>query len=301
MPYLNKPIKAASWRRFIPWFADSYHGHSDAYTNNNKYIESHPAPLKVRPDGRTIEFVDGSTFEADTIVYATGYRQTFPFLHEDARCRKAAQQRPESPATQQEPHEQIAPQPSQAKRVVGGGGGGGGGGRRPATSPMPSRRSNAAATAAASDVGGGGGDGGDGGGWVPCTGARGAEDPLPSEHFIVSPDEPTLSFIGFVRPNVGAIPPMSEMQVMWWIQRLKGKVTTGTNKPPTYGLLGRKLNYGVDYGNYMHQLAAGMKQASSQAKPQATSKSQAKPSHSPSRATLTHIPSSPLPSPLPTC
>ena len=29
-----------------------------------------------------------------------------------------------------------------------------------------------------------------------------------------------------------------------------------TSTPPSYGLLGRKLTYGVDYGNYMHQLAA---------------------------------------------
>eukprot|EP00966_Prymnesium_polylepis_P022864 525971-Prymnesium_polylepis.1 len=58
---------------------------------------------------------------------------------------------------------------------------------------------------------GGGGMGG--GGMGSGGGARGAEDPLPSEHFIVSPAEPTLSFIGFVRPNVGAIPPMAELQV----------------------------------------------------------------------------------------
>ena len=48
---------------------------------------------------------------------------------------------------------------------------------------------------------------------------------------------------------------MSELQVMWWIQRLRGKVAR-TSTPPSYGLLGRKLTYGVDYGNYMHQLAA---------------------------------------------
>ena len=42
---------------------------------------------------------------------------------------------------------------------------------------------------------------------------------------------------------------------MWWIQRLRGKVAR-TSAPPSYGLLGGKLAYGVDYGNYMHQLAA---------------------------------------------
>ena len=29
-----------------------------------------------------------------------------------------------------------------------------------------------------------------------------------------------------------------------------------TSTPPSYGLLGRKLTYGVDYGNYMHQATA---------------------------------------------
>jgi dimethylaniline monooxygenase (N-oxide forming) len=39
------------------------------------------------------------------------------------------------------------------------------------------------------------------------------EDYLPAEHFIVGKCRPRLGFIGFVRPNVGAIPPMSEVQV----------------------------------------------------------------------------------------
>lgn len=42
---------------------------------------------------------------------------------------------------------------------------------------------------------------------------------------------------------------------MWWIERLRGRVRRGVT-PPSYGLLGKKLNYGVDYGNYMHQLGA---------------------------------------------
>ncbi len=86
-------------------------------------------------------------------------------------------------------------------------------------------------------------------------GARGIEDPLPSQHLIVDPSEPRLAFLGFVRPNVGAIPPMAELQAMWWIERLRGRIPA-RRSPPSYGLLGRKLAYGVDYGNYMHQLAA---------------------------------------------
>ncbi len=85
-------------------------------------------------------------------------------------------------------------------------------------------------------------------------------DALPPERNIASPDEPTLSYIGFVRPNVGAIPPMSEMQVMWWISKLRGTLRSPL-APPTYRLLGpcaRTGAYAVDYGAYMHDLARDM-------------------------------------------
>jgi dimethylaniline monooxygenase (N-oxide forming) len=72
-------------------------------------------------------------------------------------------------------------------------------------------------------------------------------DRLPTEHHITNPGEPGLGFIGFVRPNVGAIPPIAELQTMWWIQRLKGKIS-GPANPPTYHVLGKKFEYGVDYG-----------------------------------------------------
>lgn len=82
------------------------------------------------------------------------------------------------------------------------------------------------------------------------------EDYLPSEHFIVGKSRPRLGFIGFVRPNVGAIPPMSELQVMWWLQKMKGRVQTPKRSGPvSYMVLGKKYPYGVDYGNYMHRVA----------------------------------------------
>lgn len=174
MPYINRPLKRqAGWYSWLWAWAEP---------KVDKDITSFPAPTRV--DGQTVTFADGRTFDADVIVLATGYKQTFPFLHAGAS------------------REGAAP-------------------------------------------------------WQACTGARGAEDPLPPEHFVIAPEEPTLSFLGFVRPNVGAIPPMAELQVMWWIQRLKGR-TTPASQPPSYGLLGKKLTYGVDYGNYMHQLAAEM-------------------------------------------
>lgn len=85
------------------------------------------------------------------------------------------------------------------------------------------------------------------------------EDYLPCEHFIVGKNRPRLGFIGFVRPNVGAIPPMSELQVMWWLQRMRGKIKSLDPPPklgpPSYMVLGAKYQYGVDYGNYMHRVA----------------------------------------------
>jgi dimethylaniline monooxygenase (N-oxide forming) len=87
------------------------------------------------------------------------------------------------------------------------------------------------------------------------------EDPLPTEHFITSPHHPKLAFIGFVRPNVGAIPPMSEVQVMWWLQRMKNKINAANSEDysrcdqqSSYLLRGKKYQYGVDYGNYMHRV-----------------------------------------------
>jgi hypothetical protein len=86
----------------------------------------------------------------------------------------------------------------------------------------------------------------------------GSDDPLPNEHNICSTTEPTLAFLGFVRPNVGAIPPMSEMQMFWWIERLRGNIP-GPRSEPRYKLVGqhcaRTVAYACDYGLYMHDLA----------------------------------------------
>ncbi|KAH8093566.1 N,N-dimethylaniline monooxygenase [Aureococcus anophagefferens] len=94
-------------------------------------------------------------------------------------------------------------------------------------------------------------------------GAGAGDDPLPGRHFLVDDAEPDLAFIGFVRPNVGAIPPMAELQAMWWIARLRGDVSDG---PGDYALTDRRLDYGVDYGLYMFALAKEMGAAPSLAK-----------------------------------
>eukprot|EP00808_Paulinella_micropora_P007032 g75307.t1 len=83
------------------------------------------------------------------------------------------------------------------------------------------------------------------------------DHPLPSQRNICSSEEPTLGFFGFIRPNVGAIPPMAELQLLWWIYMLRGG-PLGSLEPPQYLLLGhnpRTYTYAVDYGSYMHDLA----------------------------------------------
>ncbi|THH23153.1 hypothetical protein EUX98_g8029 [Antrodiella citrinella] len=74
---------------------------------------------------------------------------------------------------------------------------------------------------------------------------------------IVRMGDESVAFIGFVRPGVGAIPPITEMQAFFWISLLKGQV----QKPlplPHYHLLVKetaRIKYGVDHGTYMSTLA----------------------------------------------
>ncbi|KAH7383386.1 dimethylaniline monooxygenase [Pyrenochaeta sp. MPI-SDFR-AT-0127] len=73
---------------------------------------------------------------------------------------------------------------------------------------------------------------------------------------IISPAEPSVSFIGFVRPGVGAIPPIAEQQAMWWTALITGQMTMPKD-PPYYHLLSRKesrIQYGVDHSAYMSTL-----------------------------------------------
>jgi dimethylaniline monooxygenase (N-oxide forming) len=188
MGHLNVPIKAkTAWGRFWMW----------AYgeTNLRPIISFHKTQVVDVEEDVTVRFDDGRIYEADLIVMATGYKQSFPFLDEKIR-------------------EDFQRESLEAKG---------------ATST---------------------------GGETKCKYAL-DEDYLPSEHFIASKNRPRLGFIGFVRPNVGAIPPMSELQVMWWLQRMAGKIDMLPAKagPPSYMVLGAKYQYGVDYGNYMHRVA----------------------------------------------
>lgn len=187
MSHLNVPMKRQSlWGQLWMWV----------------YGESHLRPIQsfygtqvagIDDDGTSIRFTDGRRFEADLIVLATGYQQSFPFLHNSIR--KEIQK----DSLRANPH--TCTKDDTSSYIL-------------------------------------------------------EEDYLPSDHFIVSRTRPTLGFIGFVRPNVGAIPPMSELQVMWWLEHMRGRVKKlAKSGPPSYMLLGKKYRYGVDYGNYMHRIA----------------------------------------------
>ncbi|TFY82963.1 hypothetical protein EWM64_g1049 [Hericium alpestre] len=66
-----------------------------------------------------------------------------------------------------------------------------------------------------------------------------------------------VGFIGFVRPGVGAIPPIAEMQAFFWISLIKGQIQQPLT-PPHYHLLVKetaRIKYGVDHSAYMSTLA----------------------------------------------
>ena len=74
---------------------------------------------------------------------------------------------------------------------------------------------------------------------------------------IIKHDQPSIAYIGFVRPGVGAIPPITEQQAMWWTALILGKMPLPTD-PPHYHLLASKnsrIQYGVDHSAYMSTLA----------------------------------------------
>jgi hypothetical protein len=106
---------------------------------------------------------------------------------------------------------------------------------------------------------------------------------------IFSSLDPSIAFMGFVRPGVGAIPPLAEMQAMLWVGIISGKVemprsprrklqngkfanenlhpdgackgAQGLDEPEKedYQLLQDKsarIQYGVDHGAYVRFLSS---------------------------------------------
>lgn len=102
---------------------------------------------------------------------------------------------------------------------------------------------------------------------VYCTGYKQTFPFLPSSYptaddalvrNIIAPGHESIAFIGFVRPGVGAIPPIAEMQAMWFAALAQGKMALPT-ATPHYHLLARpgaRIAYGVDHSAYTATLAA---------------------------------------------
>ncbi|KAB5539326.1 hypothetical protein GE09DRAFT_315077 [Coniochaeta sp. 2T2.1] len=74
--------------------------------------------------------------------------------------------------------------------------------------------------------------------------------------------DPTVSFIGFLRPSLGAIPPLSEMQAQLWVTHLVAPHLIPRplvpDDEPHYRLLHppeSRVQYGVDHETYAYQLA----------------------------------------------
>ncbi|RYP14207.1 hypothetical protein DL765_006527 [Monosporascus sp. GIB2] len=82
-------------------------------------------------------------------------------------------------------------------------------------------------------------------------------------------DNPTIGFMGFMRPNLGAIPPLAEMQAQLWVLNLLAPERVGRLLPqdePHYRLASKKnarIRYGVDHESYAYQLALDMNAAPS--------------------------------------
>ncbi|KIJ28547.1 hypothetical protein M422DRAFT_270149 [Sphaerobolus stellatus SS14] len=66
-----------------------------------------------------------------------------------------------------------------------------------------------------------------------------------------------FAYIGFLRPGLGAIPPIAEMQAMFWIQLLKGSVVRPLSSP-NYRLIVKetaRITHGVNHALYVSTLA----------------------------------------------
>ncbi|QDS74430.1 hypothetical protein FKW77_006147 [Venturia effusa] len=76
----------------------------------------------------------------------------------------------------------------------------------------------------------------------------------------------SIGFIGFVRPSLGAIPPLSELQAQLWVLSILGRLP-GSPKPVDHYRLhhapNSRIQYGVDHESYAYQLATDMGSAAS--------------------------------------
>ncbi|QPG96512.1 hypothetical protein C2857_004426 [Epichloe festucae Fl1] len=75
-------------------------------------------------------------------------------------------------------------------------------------------------------------------------------------------DDPSVGFIGFVRPSLGAIPPLAELQAQLWISHLlaphripRPLVPEDESHYKLRAMPGARITYGVDHESYAYQLA----------------------------------------------
>lgn len=77
------------------------------------------------------------------------------------------------------------------------------------------------------------------------------------------PNDISVSFIGFVRPSLGAIPPLCELQAQTWVLGLVNKLPPGPMRDFSYKLQFRQFRreyeqFVVDHESYAYQLALDM-------------------------------------------
>lgn len=102
-------------------------------------------------------------------------------------------------------------------------------------------------------------------------GGRNQAYPVPKEanfRGIWKHEESTIGFIGFLRPSLGAIPPLAEMQAQLWIVNLlapskipRALVSEDEMHYLFHPLPGSRIDYGVDHESYAYQLALDMESA----------------------------------------
>jgi len=84
-------------------------------------------------------------------------------------------------------------------------------------------------------------------------------------------DDPTVAFVGFLRPQIGAIPAIAEMQAMLWARPLVQRLEPAAGLPPLPPLRRRdqwhytlargpedRIQHGIDHDSYVYQLALDM-------------------------------------------
>jgi hypothetical protein len=187
---------------------------------------------QIEKNSKTVHFESGQIFQdCDLIVFCTGYKQAFPFFQKNFFQASSSDSF-------------SADNVSSSSSSDGNGSNVGGRSSSSENSGAVSNNSSNNSNSTISST-------------LPTTTQyyRHAPDEwsLPNEHLISYTQHPQVGFIGFARPNVGAIPPMSEIQVCWWLQNMKKRMTMKANgeKPtvlsarPSYFLLGNKYQYGT--------------------------------------------------------